>query len=69
MPDANPCRHFRNKKMYVPGMEDSALALEPDPNGLTHCWCNRTQREIGVDDGLVNLRNCALPERTCFDAQ
>jgi hypothetical protein len=62
-----PCRHFRNKKMFISTQAASALSLDFDPNASAYCWCNKTMTEIGTDDELVNLCACADACRACYE--
>ncbi|MGO8766561.1 MAG: hypothetical protein ACLQSR_15660 [Limisphaerales bacterium] len=61
------CKHLRNKKMYIGATPEEALA-EKQGEYVTAChfWCNRTQREVGLDDRLVNVTKCQ-PGRSCFE--
>ena len=61
------CRFLRNKKMYVPGQQLVAFDEAPDPNGIIHCWCNRTMSDLGVDDELVSFEDCSEPTRICYE--
>ena len=66
MEQPTPCKYFRNKKMYVPDQEGTAFSAKFDPNAFSHCWCNKTMTEVGVDDNLVTFRNCCSAERICY---
>ena len=63
-----PCRYLRTKKMYVSVQEDAAFSNKFDPNSFSHCWCNRTMTEIGLDDKLVSFRGCSTSGRRCYQA-
>ncbi len=67
--NCEPCRYFRNKKMFIPTQADSALELDPAEPVVTQCWCNRTLSELGHDERLATLTACSDPRRGCFQAQ
>jgi hypothetical protein len=52
--------------MYVPAQEATAFSEKFDPNSFSHCWCNKTLTEIGMDDDLVTFTKCSTPERRCY---
>jgi hypothetical protein len=54
--------------MYVPDQEEAAFSDKFDPGAFSHCWCNKTMTEIGVDDNLVSFSRCSSAERTCYQA-
>jgi hypothetical protein len=53
--------------MYIPEQENEVFAAAADeaPHS-THCWCNRTLTEVGVDDQLAGIQDCN-PTRPCFE--
>ena len=58
------CIHLQSKAMAVHGEQ-----FESDPDyeaGLTECWCVKTARSLGPDDGTVSLKACSDPERDCY---
>jgi hypothetical protein len=60
-----PCRHLRNKGMYVytDGVED-------DPNAdhdTTIYWCLQTMKGFGPDDEFVDARECRMASRSCYE--
>ena len=44
--------------------------FENDPDyeaGLSNCWCVKTARSLGPDNGAVGLEACSNPERDCYE--
>lgn len=61
------CKHLRTKKMYVNATPEEAVA-EKEGERVTSChfWCNRTQREVGLDERPVHVNLCQSG-RGCFE--
>jgi hypothetical protein len=62
---AQPCRFLRTKKMYIPGLADTALI--EDHHDQSFYWCNKTQSALGRDDYPVRPCSCQ-PGRACHEA-
>jgi len=60
---ASPCRHLRNKGMYVYGQESE---MEDDYDG-TNYWCFETMKTFGPDDEAVGGRECRNSSRPCYE--
>jgi hypothetical protein len=62
---ALPCRHLRNKGMYVytdgPGESDGA-----DDHAVY--WCLKTMKSFGPDDDMVGGRECRDASRSCYES-
>jgi hypothetical protein len=62
-PPSAPCRHLRNKGMYVyTGGSDEA----EDDYDSTNYWCFETMKSFGPDDQFVGGRQCRDSKRTCY---
>ena len=59
-----PCLHLRSKAIYVTGDPDPKDFEDPDSYRF-HCWCNKTQHILGVDDQLVDRTTC-VAGRDCY---
>jgi hypothetical protein len=58
------CKHLHCKSMMVYG-ED--FMSDPDfQAGLTDFWCMKTSKSIGPDDDHVDLEDCSLTTRPCY---
>ena len=67
MKPAHICRHLRTKKMYIPAQEDDVFSAAGEKSEQpSHCWCNRTLTEVGMDDRLASLETCDSA-RPCFE--
>ena len=59
-----PCRHLRNKGMFI--YTDGS---NPNPHydyDNTIYWCLHTMKSYGPDDGLVSGDDCRDTSRTCY---
>lgn len=64
-PPAPPCRHLRNKGMYV---YSGGQSREPHADyDNTIYWCLKTMKEYGPDDERVDGPDCRNPERSCYE--
>jgi hypothetical protein len=64
LPQAPRCIHLQSKTLAVHG---EAYVRDPgDEAGMTDCWCVKTARALGPDDGLVSLKDCSDPARDCY---
>jgi hypothetical protein len=60
-----PCRHLRNKGMYV---YTDGFGGEPhDDYDSTAYWCLKTMKGFGPDDDFANGVDCRNPERSCYE--
>ena len=60
-----PCRHLRNKGMYV---YTDGFGSEPhDDYDSTAYWCLKTMKGFGPDDDFANGEDCRNPERSCYE--
>jgi hypothetical protein len=62
---AAPCRHLRNKGMYVYSDGQGGVPHEDYDN--TIYWCLKTMKEYGPDDEMVAGPDCRNPERSCYE--
>lgn len=61
-----PCRHLRNKGMYV---YSDGISSEPHEDyDNTIYWCLNTMKGFGPDDDFVSGIDCRNPGRTCYQA-
>jgi hypothetical protein len=60
-----PCRHLRNKGMYV--YTDGSGGESHDDYDNTIYWCLQTMKGFGPDDDLVGGEECRNPERSCYE--
>jgi hypothetical protein len=64
-PTSAPCRHLRNKGMYV---YTDGLGGEPHEGyDNTIYWCLKTMKEYGPDDDVVAGDDCRNPARSCYE--
>jgi len=62
-----PCRHLRNKGMYVyTDVDDHDHDRHPDYDN-TVFWCLRTMKGFGPDDDFVERDECRNPTRPCYE--
>ena len=61
----SPCRHLRNKGMYV--YTDRAEIDTEDDYDTTNYWCFETMKSFGPDDQCVGGRECRNSARTCYE--
>ena len=59
-----PCRHLRNKGMYV---YHGGSGEPHDDYDNTVYWCVKTMKGYGPDDEMVGRDDCNNPERTCYE--
>lgn len=64
-PAAPPCRHLRNKGMYV--YTDGAGGQAHDGYDNTIYWCLQSMKGFGPDDELVGVPDCHDPARSCYE--
>lgn len=60
---AGPCRHLRNKGMYV--YTDGQGAQPHDDYDNTPHWCLKTMTHFGPDDEMVDAVDCQNGSRPC----
>ena len=60
-----PCRHLRNKGMYV--YTDSANGDSTDEFDSAVYWCLQTMKNFGPDDDMVDGHDCRNPSRSCYE--
>jgi hypothetical protein len=59
-----PCRHLRNKGMYVyTGQPEET----EDDFDSTNYWCFETMKSFGPDDQFVGGRQCRDRSRSCYE--
>ena len=61
--EATPCRHLRNKGMYV--YTDGLGGETHEGYDNTIYWCLLTMKGFGPNDGLVDGDDCRSPSREC----
>ncbi len=64
-PSSVPCRHLRNKGMYVYSDGQGREPHEDYDN--TIYWCLKTMKEYGPDDDMVGGPDCHNPQRSCYE--
>ena len=64
-PTATPCRHLRNKGMYVYTDGLGGDAHEDYDNTIS--WCLKTMKSFGPDDDFVSADDCRSSTRTCYE--
>jgi hypothetical protein len=60
-----PCRHLRNKDMYVFSDTSSENTGLDDDHSLY--WCLQTMKNFGPDDDMVSGRECRNSSRSCYE--
>ncbi len=60
-----PCRHLRNKGMYV--YTDGSGGESHDGYDNTIYWCLQTMKSFGPDDEYVSNDDCCCPTRSCYE--
>jgi hypothetical protein len=60
------CTHLHSKAMAVHGEDFRQNTSEPE-DGTGNCWCIKSARPLGPDNGLVGLKACSDPERDCYE--
>ena len=60
-----PCRHLRNKGMFVYNDGDGGTGHDDYDN--TIFWCVKTMKGFGPDDEMVGRDDCRTPERSCYE--
>lgn len=61
-----PCRHLRNKGMYI--YTDGQDLSGHDGYDNTIYWCLQTMKDFGPDDEQVDGAGCHNPGRSCYEA-
>lgn len=64
-PAAPPCRHLRNKGMYVYSDGHGGEPHSGYDNSIY--WCLKTMKEYGPDDEMVAGTECRDPARSCYE--
>ena len=62
---ASPCRHLRNKGMYV--YSDGPGEATDDEQDHSNYWCLQTMKNFGPDDDMVGVRECRIVSRSCYE--
>lgn len=62
-----PCRHLRNKGMYVYTDGNFDEAKDEDNDNSIYV-CLNTMKSFGPDDEYVDGRECRNPSRACYEA-
>jgi hypothetical protein len=60
-----PCRHLRNKGMYV--YTDGTSDETAEDFDSTVYWCLQTMKNFGPDDDMVGGRECRDTARSCYE--
>ena len=60
-----PCRHLRNKGMYV--FTDGTNEDDADDFDSAVYWCLQTMKNFGPDDEMVGGRECRDASRSCYE--
>jgi hypothetical protein len=64
-PTAPPCRHLRNKGMYIYTDGHGGVPHEDYDNAIY--WCLKTMTGFGPDDALVDSPDCRNTSRPCYE--
>jgi hypothetical protein len=64
-PATPPCRHLRNKGMYV--YTDGSGGESHEDYDNTIYWCLQTSKGYGPDDELVGGPECRDSNRPCYE--
>jgi hypothetical protein len=64
---AVPCRHLRNKGMYVYTDGSSEGEETAEDFDSTVYWCLQTMKNFGPDDEMVGGRECRDMSRSCYE--
>lgn len=59
-----PCRHLRNKGMYV--YTDGLGGESHEDYDNTIYWCLVTMKSFGPDEDFVSGEECRNPSRACY---
>ncbi len=62
---SSPCRHLRNKGMYV--YTDGEGTQSHDDDGTTVYWCLKSMTNFGPDEEYVGYTECGNPSRSCHE--
>lgn len=65
-PTTPPCRHLRNKGMYVYTDEAEDDNTQADYDN-TIFWCVQTMKGFGPDDEFVDRHECKNASRSCYE--
>lgn len=60
---AAPCRHLRNKGMYV--YTDGSGSRHDDYDNTIY-WCLKSMKGFGPDDEMVDRESCSDSSRSCY---
>jgi hypothetical protein len=63
--EASPCRHLRNKGMYVYSEPPADDGGDDDDHSIY--WCLKTMKNFGPDDDMVGGRDCRNAARSCYE--
>lgn len=63
---ATPCRHLRNKGMYI--YTDGTASESHEGYDNTIYWCLNTMKGFGPDDDFVSVEECRNASRSCYEA-
>ncbi len=64
-PASPPCRHLRNKGMYVYTDGHGGTSHEDYDNSIY--WCLKTMKGYGPDDLDAGGDDCRNPSRSCYE--
>lgn len=64
-PAAPPCRHLRNKGMYV--YTDGVNGESHDDYDSSIYWCNQSMKSFGPDEDFVGALECRNSARPCYE--
>ena len=62
---STPCRHLRNKGMYV--YTDGLGGESHGDYDNTIYWCLKTMKGFGPDDEYVSREDCCDVNRACYE--
>jgi hypothetical protein len=62
---STPCRHLRNKGMYV--YTDGSGGEPHADYDNTIYWCLKTMKGFGPDDDFVGAEDCRNTSRACYE--
>ena len=64
--NAQPCKHLRTKRLFIPDLATDAFAQLPEGDPVCQCWCNKTMMEVGLDERHVSATDCSDASRPCY---
>ena len=60
------CRHLRSKGMFVYTDVINVDEVEEGYDNTVY-WCQKSQKDMGPDQGFVGRQDCRNTERACYE--